>query len=79
MYIVRTLEKWRIYGTFREMGKAAVSYTHLGTDMHNSGSRAPKTDKALAWLERRCDRKQLRRMLFKYPEYILNHKEGMER
>ena len=51
----------------------------LGTDMHNSGSRAPKTDKALAWLERRCDRKQLRRMLFKYPEYILNHKEGMER
>lgn len=53
---------------------------HLfGTDMHNSGSRAPRTEEALSWLERRCGRKQMRRMLFKYPEYILNHKEGIER
>ena len=49
----------------------------LGTDMHNTGTRAPKTEEALSWLGRHCSKGELYRMVKKYPECILNKKEGI--
>ncbi len=49
----------------------------LGTDMHNTGARAPHTKEALSWLERHCSKRELYRMIKKYPECILNKKEGI--
>ncbi len=49
----------------------------LGTDMHNTGTRAPETEKALAWLKRHCPKSELHRMVKKYPECILNKQEGI--
>lgn len=51
----------------------------LGTDMHNTGERAPETGESLKWLEKHCPRKQLYRLVRKNAEAILEKKEGMER
>lgn len=51
----------------------------LGTDMHNTGARAPRTREAMAWLERHCPKKELHRLVKRNPEYILNKKEGIVR
>ncbi len=51
----------------------------LGTDMHNTGSRAPETEESIKWMEKHCTRRQLYRLIRKNAESILEKKEGMER
>ena len=47
----------------------------LGTDMHNTGTRQPETDKAMVWMEKHLDKGYIQDITYRNPGKILKNEK----